>query len=195
MSKIAVVIGSIHDGRVTDRQAKWVAAEVAKRAEVEIIDLADYPLPLFSEAGSPRYVSNRQPSPEAQKWLDKIQQFDGYVFVTPEYNRATSPVLKNAIDYLDYQLEHKPVALVGHGSAGGAQAIGSLRNILPGVGAVTTPKALYFTYRVSDTIDESGLLNQQLRDDPHGPQAHLANIAQEIVRFAEALTTARAQAK
>lgn len=193
MSKIAVVIGSIHEGRVTNRQAKWVANEIGKYAEVEIVDLADYDLPMFKEAGSPRYVQDRKVTPIVQKWLDKIEQFDGYVIVTPEYNRSTSSVLKNAIDYLAYELEHKPVALVGHGSSGGAQAISSLRNIMPGVGAFTTPKALYFSQNISEMIDQNGVLNEELRKNPYGPQAQLASIAKEIVWFSDALAETKAK--
>jgi len=195
MSKIAVVIGSIHEGRVTDRQAKWVANEISKHADVEIIDLVDFDLPMFKETGSPRYVQDRKPAPMVKKWLDKINQFDGYVLVTPEYNRSTSSVLKNAIDYLAYEMEHKPVALVGHGSAGGAQAISSLRNIMPGVGAITTPKALYFTHRVSESIDENGNLDQELVKNPYGPQMQLTNIVEELVLLTNALASARTQTK
>jgi len=193
MAKIAVVIGSTREGRSSDKLAKWVSLEVAKKAEVEVLDLRDYPMPFLEEAASPRYNPNRQPSPEVKKWLDKIGGFDGYVLVTPEYNRATSAVLKNALDVLDYQLEQKPVALVAHGSSGGAQAVASLRMILPGVGAVGVPQALFFTDRVGEAIDDAGMLRAELVDAPYGPQVNLANQVDSLVWYADALSGARSK--
>jgi NAD(P)H-dependent FMN reductase len=190
MSKIAVIVGATREGRVTDKLAKWVAEEAKQNSEVEIIDLRDYPMPFLDEAISPRYNPNRTPKPEVRKWLDKVAEFDGYVLVTPEYNRSTSAVLKNALDYLDYQMENKPVALVGHGSAGGGQAIANLRMALPGVGAVTTPKALYFTNRVGEAIDEAGVLSAELQDNPYGPQANLKAAMDDLVWYADALKAA-----
>ena len=193
MSKIAVIVGSTREGRQTDRLAKWVAEEVGKVAEVETLDLRDYPMPFFDEAISPRYNPNREPKPEVKTWLDKVAAFDGYVLVTPEYNRSTSAVLKNALDVLDYQMEQKPVALVAHGSAGGAQAVGNLRNALPGVGAVSIPQALYFTDRVGEAIDEAGVLKAELAEAPYGPQSNLEAQAKSLAWYAEALAAARSK--
>ncbi len=191
--KIAVVIGSVREGRVTDRLAKWVTDEAEKLAEVETIDLKDYPMPFMDEPISPRYNPNRTPKPEVKKWLDKIAEFDGYVFVTPEYNRTTSGVLKNAIDYLDFQMEKKPVALVGHGSSGGAQAIASLRMALPGVGAITVPQALFFTDRIGEVIDEDGMVKEGLNEATSGQQNTLKAQMETLIWYARALKGAREQ--
>lgn len=191
MTKIAVIIGSVREGRSSDRLAKWVANEARKSADVEILDLKNYPMPFMDEAISPRYNPDRQPKPEVKKWLDKLAEFDGYVLVTPEYNRSTSGVLKNALDYLDYQMEQKPVALVGHGSTGGAQAVGNLRNAVPGVGAFTIPQAVYFNARPADAISEGGVLSEELAANPHGPQNALAGQMKQLVWFADALKAAQ----
>jgi len=191
MTKIAVIVGATREGRITDRLAKWVAEEVKKMAEVEVLDLRDYPLPFFDEAVSPRYNPNRTPSSAVQKWLDKVAEFDGYVLVTPEYNRSTSAVLKNSLDFLDFQMDQKPVALVGHGSSGGAQAIANLRMVLPGVGAVSIPQALFFSDRVSEAIDEAGALKAELAEAPYGPQANLKVAMESLLWYADALTAAR----
>lgn len=189
--KIAVIIGSVRQGRLSDRLAKWVADEVGKLTDVEIIDLKDYPLPFMDEPISPRYNPERSPVPEVKKWLDKVAEFDGYVIVTPEYNRSMSGVLKNAIDFLDYQMDNKPVALVGHGSSGGAQAVATLRMALPGVGAVTIPLAIFFTDRVGEAISEAGVLDEELQGAPYGPQSHLEAQAKSLVWYADALQAAR----
>ena len=191
MTKIAVVIGATREGRSTDKLANWAAKEVAKKAELEVLDLRDYPMPFFDELISPRYNPERQPAPEVKKWLDKVAEFDGYVLVTPEYNRTTSGVLKNAIDVLAYEMENKPVALVAHGSTGGAQAVASLRMALPGVGAVTIPQALFFTDAVGQSIDDDGILKSELQDNPYGPQANLSTQVDTLTKFAEALKAVR----
>lgn len=191
MTKIAVVIGATRQGRVTDKLAAWAAKAVASKADTEVLDLRDYPMPFFDEPVSPRYNPERQPSPAVKKWLDKVAEFDGYVLVTPEYNRSTSAVLKNAIDVLAYELENKPVALVAHGSSGGAQAVANLRMALPGVGAVTLPQALFFTDRVGEAIDDDGVLKAELQENPYGPQANLSNQVDSLVKFAEALKAVR----
>jgi len=191
--KIAVVIGSVREGRVTDRLAKWVTDEAEKLAEVETIDLKDYPMPFMDEPISPRYNPNRTPKPEVKKWLDKIAEFDGYVFVTPEYNRTTSGVLKNAIDYLDFQMEKKQGALGGDGSSGGAQAIASLRMALPGVGAITVPQALFFTDRIGEVIDEDGMVKEGLNEATSGQQNTLKAQMETLIWYARALKGAREQ--
>lgn len=189
--KLAVIIGSVRQGRVSDKLAVWVANEAKKHGEVEVLDLADYPMPFMDEAISPRYNPNRTPAPEVKKWLDKVAEFDSYVLVTPEYNRSTSAVLKNALDYLDYQMDRKPVALVGHGSTGGAQAVANLRMAVPGVGAVTVPQALFFSDRVGEAIDEAGVLKTELADQPYGPQSNLVTQMESLAWYAEALAAAR----
>jgi NAD(P)H-dependent FMN reductase len=164
-----------------------VAKEVGEKAEVELVDLRDYPMPFIDEPISPRYNPNRQPEPQIKKWLDKMATFDGYVLVTPEYNRSTSAVLKNAIDVLGHEIDDKPVALVGHGSTGGAQAIASLRMALPGVGAVTVPQALFFSDHLAESINDAGELKQELREKPYGPQAQLVMQLDTLVLYAEKL--------
>jgi len=62
-------------------------------------------------------------------WAEKIAAYDGFVFVTPEYNHSTSGVLKNAIDYLYAEWNNKAAGFVSYGSLGGARAIEHLRGI------------------------------------------------------------------
>src|SRR5580692_10561136 len=127
--KVQVIIGSTRPGRVSEKVAKWVALEAKELSDttVELIDLADYDLPFLDEAISPQFNPDRKPNPVAKKLLDKLAEGEAYVLVTPEYNRSYSAVLKNALDYIDFQFERKPVALAAHGSTGGAQAVAHLR--------------------------------------------------------------------
>ena len=146
--KIGIIVGSIRRGRVTPGMANWIATAFKKSEddEINIIDLRDYPLPLFDEAISPKYNKDRQPEGTVKAWLDVLAEQDAYVIVSPEYDRAVPGVLKNAIDYIDYQMDKKPVALAGHGSYSGAFSLVQLRSIVPELGAVTTPKMLGIPY-------------------------------------------------
>jgi NAD(P)H-dependent FMN reductase len=191
--KLQVIIGSTRPGRVSDRVAKWVAnaAQNIPDTQVEVVDLADYVLPYIDEPISPQYNPERKPSEAAQKWLDKISQADAFVLITPEYNRSYSAVLKNALDYIDFQFKQKPVALVAHGSTGGAQAISHLRGVVPGLHAITVPTATYLVGRAGEVIDEEGNLSEELKANPYGPQVAVEGMLADTKWYSDALATVR----
>ena len=191
--KIQVIVGSTRPARVTDRLAKWVVNELNKTegTEAELVDLADYSMPFLDEPISPQYNPDRKPNPGAKKWLDKLDEADGFVIVTPEYNRAVSGVLKNAIDYIDFQFAKKPVAIAAHGSSGGAQAVANLRMMIPGLQAVTTPNVLFYVGRVGEGINENGEPSEELVARPYGPQNALTALVGNLLWYAEALKAAR----
>jgi len=141
--KIAVIISSIRPTRFGDKPAKWIADHVAARndADVEIVDLKDYPLPLFDAAASDFWMPT--PNEIAAKWQAKLNEFDGYVIVTAEYNRSITGALKNAIDWAYKPFIKKAVAFVGYGSVGGARAIEHLRNIMVELQAVPVRHAVH----------------------------------------------------
>jgi NAD(P)H-dependent FMN reductase len=127
--KIAIVVGSTRPGRNGRAVADWVMARAAARtgADYELVDLVDYPLPHLDQAMPPRmgqYVGDH-----TKEWAAKVASYDGFIFVTPEYNHSTSAVLKNAIDYLYAEWNNKTAAFVGYGSLGGARAIEHLRAV------------------------------------------------------------------
>jgi NAD(P)H-dependent FMN reductase len=193
--KLQIIIGSTRPQRVSHLLAPWAANEAKnlEDTEVEIVDLADYDLPFLDEPVSPQYNPERKPNPVAKKFLDKIAEADAYILVTPEYNRSYSAVLKNALDYIDFQFKQKAVALLAHGSTGGAQAVGHLRGVLPGLQAITIPSATYFIGQVREVIDEQGNLNEELKSNPYGPQAALKNMLADTKWYSDALATARAK--
>jgi NAD(P)H-dependent FMN reductase len=191
--KLQVIVGSTREGRVSDRIAAWVATEAHNLADttVEVVDLKEYPMPFFDEAISPQYNPARTPKPEVKKWLDKLAEADAYVLVTPEYNRSTSAVLKNALDYIDFQFARKPVAIVAHGSTGGAQAVAQLRGTLPGVLAVSVPQATFFLGHAAEAIDETGEMQPEMKQNPYGPHAALKRMLEETKWYSDALAAAR----
>ena len=129
MPKIAIIIGSTRTTRFADKPAAWLKNIADKRtdAEFELVDLRDFPLPFFDEVGSSLYVPSTDEV--AQRWQQKIAEFDGYIFLVAEYNHASTAVLKNALDYAYTEWNKKPAAFVGYGSVGAARAIEQLRLI------------------------------------------------------------------
>ena len=192
--KLQVIVGSTRPNRVTLRIARWVAATAAAMPDttVELVDLTDYDLPFLDEPISPRYNPNRTPNPAAKRWLDKLAEADAFVMVTPEYNRSYSAVLKNAIDYVDFQMERKPVALVGHGTTGGAQAIAHLRGVLPGIHAITVPAAT-FVMGAADILDQDGNLSEAAQAKQYGPQMSLQQMLDSTKWYSDALAAGRAK--
>jgi NAD(P)H-dependent FMN reductase len=130
MIRIAIIVGSTRPGRKADTVAGWVH-EIAKKrhdAEFEVVDIQDFNLPLLDEPAPPSMGQYSKPHTKA--WAAKINTFDAYVFVTPEYNHGTSAALKNAIDYLYREWNNKAAGFVGYGSAGGVRAVEHLRLVM-----------------------------------------------------------------
>jgi NAD(P)H-dependent FMN reductase len=128
--RIGIILGSTRPGRNGEAVAKWAHDIAAKRsdAEYELVDIADFNLPLLDEPVPP---SMGQYSKEhTKRWAEKIASFDGFVFVTPEYNHGTSAALKNAIDFLFAEWNNKAAGFVSYGSANGVRAVESLRLVM-----------------------------------------------------------------
>ncbi|MGJ9417347.1 NADPH-dependent FMN reductase [Massilia sp. CMS3.1] len=130
MVKVAVIVGSTRPGRKALDVARWVMETASQRtdASFELVDIQDFKLPLLDEPVPPSMGQYSKPHTIA--WAEKIAQYDGFVFVTPEYNHGTSGALKNAIDFLYKEWNNKAAGFVGYGSAGGARAIESLRLVM-----------------------------------------------------------------
>ena len=127
--RIAIIISSTRGARVGEQAARYVEAIASKRSDLsfEVVDLRDYPMPFFDEVASNAYVPST--NEVAQKWQKKVASFDGYIFVTAEYNNSITAVLKNALDYAYPEWNRKPAAYFSYGSAGGARAVQHLRDI------------------------------------------------------------------
>ncbi len=130
MLKIAIIIGTTRPNRKSEQVAKWVYENASKRrdAEFELVDLRDYDLPFFDEPSPPSFRTYTKE--HTKLWSEKISSFDGYIFVTAEYNHGIPAVLKNAIDFLFYEWHDKPAGFVSYGSAGGARAVEQLRQVM-----------------------------------------------------------------
>jgi NAD(P)H-dependent FMN reductase len=130
MIRIGVIVGSTRPGRKALDVANWVLDVAGMRADAvfELVDIAQFNLPLLDEPAPPSLGQYTQPHTKA--WAARIAEFDGYVFVTPEYNHGPSGALKNAIDFLYAEWNDKAAGFVGYGSAGGIRAVEQLRLVM-----------------------------------------------------------------
>lgn len=145
MVKIGIITGSTRDSRVNVQVAEWVKSIADQRTDVEfeLVDIKEYNLPKFNEP-IPAIMSQDYQAPEAKIWSEKISELDGFVFVTPEYNKGITSGLKDAIDYLYTEWNNKAAGIVSYGSTLGVTAANNLRLILtvPKIATVGTQPAL-----------------------------------------------------
>jgi NAD(P)H-dependent FMN reductase len=127
LPNIAIIMSTTRAARFGDLPALWIRglAEARGDMNIELLDLRDYPMPFFDETASNAWVPST--NEVAQRWQRKVAEFDGYIFVTAEYNRGIPAVLKNALDYAYPEWNRKPAACLGYGSVGGARAVEQLR--------------------------------------------------------------------
>jgi NAD(P)H-dependent FMN reductase len=184
--KIKVLTGSIRPGRFNIQPAKWIS-ELASNypdLDVELIDLQELNLPFYNEP-KPAMMGNYELE-HTKKWAKLIGEADGFIFVTAEYNHSYTPVLANAINYLNAEWNYKPVSFVSYGSlAGGARAVEHLRGIAGEL-------------RMFDLRDQVLIPNYYLRTDKEGKyefseqEVEMANtMISELDAWAKKLKVAR----
>lgn len=137
MLRVAIVTGSTRPGRNNEAVARWVHGVAKERAdaEFELVDIAEYHLPLLDEPLPPS--RGQYQNEHTKRWAAKIGSFDAFIFVTPEYNHGISGALKNAIDYLFREWNNKAAGFVSYGSMGGARAVEHLRLVMAEVMVAT----------------------------------------------------------
>lgn len=139
MLKIGIVLGSVREGRNGLAVANWTinkAKELSDQnlVEYELVDLIDYNLPFLGTKSSAEQVNS------IQSWSEKIASFDGYIFITAEYNHGIAGAFKNALDFLKPEFKDKAVAFIGYGGLGAARSIENLRVIVAELGLASTQR-------------------------------------------------------
>ncbi len=127
--RIGIIVGSTRPGRKGRAVGEWVQANAkADGVEFELVDLADFALPVLDEAlpaGRGQYQHAH-----TKAWASAVDEFDGYIFVTAEYNHSIPGALKNAIDFVAAEWHNKAAGIVSYGSMGGVRANEHLRQVL-----------------------------------------------------------------
>ncbi|MGW0860676.1 NADPH-dependent FMN reductase [Streptomyces sp. NPDC002690] len=184
MTTIAVVVGSVRPGRVTRAVADWALTVAAGRpdAHYELVDLADHDLPFDDEALPPR--AGRYEHAHTRRWAATVAGFDGYLFVTPEYNHSAPAVLKNALDRLYDEWNDKAAGFVSLGFAGGVRAVEHLRGVAGELQLATVQAQL--ALNLSDDFAEYPVFA------PTGTrEKELIRVLDQLERWAGALKTLR----
>lgn len=165
MAKIKVILGTTRDARVGKKIADWVidSSKEIKDSEFELIDLKDYNIPFFNLPISPAY---KEPEYDTnQKALqEKINEADGFVFVTPEYNHGYTSVLKNVLDTYYNEWRIKPATFVSYGGiSGGIRAVESLRLVLIELQMVPIRSSVHIPF-IFNQFNEDGLLKEETKE-------------------------------
>jgi chromate reductase len=172
--KILVLSGSIRTGSHNARLAALAAKELTLLdAEVTLISLVDYPLPLYD---ADLDVRTGQPE-SAVKLKRMIQAHQGIFIVSPEYSASVTPLLKNAIDwvsrvrekgdptYAAFKNRAFAIASASTGQHGGLRSLMALRQILElGCGALVIPEQVAVpwadvAFDDMDNLSETRLMN------------------------------------
>lgn len=186
--KIAIIISSTREARFGEKPARWIYDIAAQRSDidVEIVDLRDFPLPFFNEVASNAWAPSQ--NEVAQRWQKKIAEFDGYIFITAEYNRSITGALKNALDQAYVEWNRKPAAYVGYGSVGAARAIEHLRLINVELQMVPTRTGVHIQGGDFMAVSQQGKSLTELTY----LQPNVSTMLDELTWWAKTLKAARA---
>lgn len=164
--RIFVIIGSTRQNRFGDKPAKWIFEELKKHKDVEaeLIDLRDWPLPFYDESVSPSTSGGVYENKLAAKWADKIGEADGFIFTVAEYNHGYTAVLKNALDYVYKQWNHKPVSFVSYGGiSGGTRAVQQLRQVVLELQMIPLRAAVHIPFSWTMMGEKGNLKTEEIR--------------------------------
>ena len=193
--RLAIVVGSTRPGRRSPQVAEWVleaaVAHLGEQAAVEVVDLAQFGLPLLDEP-MPAAIGEYR-NGHTKEWAATVARFDGYIFVTPEYNHSMPAALKNAIDFLFAEWNDKVAGFVSYGLSGGTRAVEHLRLTLAEV-KVATVRAqvalgLFTDFDIPDMTEPDTFAPA----DHHG--GVLNRMLDEVVEWARALRPLRERAE
>lgn len=161
--KILVILGSTRDGRRGEKVANWAMSVLSKRSDAnfELVDLRDWDFPFYNLPASPSTEKGMYQSEIQKKWGEKIESADGFILITPEYNHGYSAVLKNALDYLWFEWNHKPVTFISYGGgAGGVRAVEQLRQVAIELEMVPIREAVLIS-GIRGAFDEKGNIKDE----------------------------------
>lgn len=160
MANILVLTGSLRPNSVNEKVVPLVVKQLEdKNAKVTVADLKELDLPMY-DASSPSLSPDFNPTDQrVQRWTGMVEQADGVVLVTPEYNHTMNAAQLNAVTWIGKEWNEKPVALVGYGWSGGSKAHVTARETLAnsGLKAKVGEKQANLTFKSELETDGSTL--------------------------------------
>lgn len=156
MAKIALIVGSVRRDRQGIKVARWLEDTLKNRNHIVFfIDPLELNLPLLDRM----YKEMEDPSEKMKSLRNKINDAEGYLAVTPEYNRGPSGAMKNTLDYFLEEYYFKPSAIVSYspGMFGGVNAAQQLRLVFAELGAPSISSSFSIP-RLHKVFSEDGTL-------------------------------------
>jgi NAD(P)H-dependent FMN reductase len=184
MPRLGLIIASTRPGRVGLPVANWVqeVAEAHGGFEISRLDLAEIDLPMYDEPKHPRF--REYAHQHTKDWSAQVAACEAFVVVHPEYNNSFNAAIKNAIDYLNFEWQHKPIALVSYGGvAAGTRAAQALKHVFAVLSAPvveTLPIPFVFQFVKDGVLQPNEVMSKA------GPA-----MFDGLLRYAEALATLR----
>ena len=154
--KLNVIVTSTRPGRIGPKIGKWVAEFAKKNSdfEVELVDLADFELPLLDEPKHPAMQDYQHE--HTKRWSAANAKADAFVFVSPEYDYFPAASTVNAIQTLHREWNKKPVGLVGYGGvSGGLRSMQTTKVLMTAVSLMPLAQEVPFPF-VFNFIAEDG---------------------------------------
>jgi NAD(P)H-dependent FMN reductase len=169
--KLNVIIASTRPGRVGSTVAAWFVSQIPAdlNTEIEVVDLAELGLPMLDEPHHP--AERRYLHDHTRRWSASVDAADAFVLVMPEYNVGFTAPLKNALDYLYHEWNHKPVGFVSYGmTSAGLRAVEMLKPVLTSLKMIPVQDAVSIPLRLR--LDAAGVLH---------PDAVMRQSAQQLL--------------
>ncbi|RMZ88237.1 hypothetical protein DV736_g4524, partial [Chaetothyriales sp. CBS 134916] len=154
------------------------------------VDLAEWKLPFVDEPEIPSQLHDpsKYVHEHTRKWSAEVSSYDGFVFVTPQYNWGYPAVLKNAIDYLYDEWKNKAALVVSYGGRGGGRSNAQLRQVLQAVKITPTTKSVELKFPSRQFLEQAAS-GKQLELDGRSEGHVWSDERREIGEaFAELLT-------
>ena len=187
--KLNIIIGSTRPGRVGPVIARWLSEAAAEHGKfaVELVDLADFDLPLLDEAAHP--ATRQYANEPTKRWSASVASADAFLFVTPEYDYFAPAALVNAVQVLLHEWLYKPAGVLSYGGvSGGLRSAQVLRQLLSNVNVHALPQVVpvhFFQQFIDDGVFRP---NEQIQNGVNG-------MLDELHKWARALRSLRAESK
>ena len=186
--KILAFAGSTRKASYNKKLVRVAASGAeAAGAEVTVIDLKDYPLPLFDED----LESEQGPPENAIEIKRLLVEHEGFLIASPEYNSSIAAVLKNTIDWASRPAEGEPplVAFKGKaaaimsaspGALGGLRGLVHIRSILGNIGVLVLPDQVAVPKAFEAFDDQGNLTDERKKAGVQGLGKSLAELLGKI---------------
>jgi NAD(P)H-dependent FMN reductase len=187
--RLHTIVTSTRPGRIGPAVAQWFHdfAKAHGQFDAQLVDLAAFNLPVYDEPHHP--MRREYTKAHTKAWGASVNAADALVFVMPEYNYSPPPSFANALDYVFWEWQYKPVAFVTYGGVSGglraaqpARLQASTLKMMPIPEGVALPNVFA---QLKDGKFEGNDLNAQ------GAAATL----NELAKWAEALKPLREQVR